>query len=99
MSAPPRIAVVLSGGGARGAYEAGVLYFVLEKLPAILGRRVRLDIVSGSSGGAIHACFLARHAGGPGAPAELIEIWRGFEVGGVLRPAPVKVAALAGPAP
>src|SRR5947208_2226839 len=36
----PRIAVVLSGGGARGAYEAGVLSYVLDELPALLGRPV-----------------------------------------------------------
>jgi NTE family protein len=55
-----RIAAVLSGGGARGAYEAGVLYYILEKLPAILGRPVRFDIISGSSVGAIHACSRSR---------------------------------------
>jgi NTE family protein len=96
MSAPPRIAVVLSGGGARGAYEAGVLYFLLEKLPAILGRRVRFDIVSGSSVGAIHACFLAGHAGEPGALAELVEIWRSFEIEKVLRLTPFKLLSLPG---
>ncbi len=53
----PRIAIVLSGGGARGAYEAGVLSFLMSELPKRLGRRAVFDIVSGSSVGAIHACY------------------------------------------
>lgn len=91
---PPRIAVVLSGGGARGAYEAGVLYYVLEKLPSVIGRRVRFDIVSGTSVGAIHACFLAGHAGEAGALGELLDIWRSFEIEKVLRLTPFKLLSL-----
>jgi NTE family protein len=92
--APPRIAVVLSGGGARGAYEAGVLYYIVETLPAFLGRPVRFDIICGSSVGAIHACFLAGHTGEPGAVAELLDIWRGFEIEKVLRLTPFKLLSL-----
>ena len=32
-SAGPRVALILAGGGALGAYEAGVLTFVIEELP------------------------------------------------------------------
>ena len=53
MNGSVRTAVVLSGGGARGAYEAGVLYYIVERLPSVLGRTVRFDIVSGTSVGAI----------------------------------------------
>jgi NTE family protein len=91
---PAKIAVVLSGGGARGAYEAGVLYYLVEKLPQVLGRPVRFQIISGSSVGAIHACFLAGHAGEPGALAELIDIWRGFEIETVLRFTPFSLLSL-----
>ena len=95
MTAPaPRIAVVLSGGGARGAYEAGVLYWVMQKLPAILGRPVRFDIISGSSVGAIHACFLAGHAGEPEALGELVDIWRGFAIEEVMRLTPFSLLSL-----
>jgi len=90
VSAPPRIAVVLSGGGARGAYEAGVLSWILGKLPEYLGRPVRFDIISGSSVGAIHACFLAGHAGNSAAGAELAEIWRGFAIEETMRMTPFK---------
>jgi NTE family protein len=58
----PRRALVLSGGGARGAYEAGVLRFLFEALPQRLGHAPRIDIVSGTSVGAIHACFVAATA-------------------------------------
>lgn len=93
-AAPPRTAVVLSGGGARGAYEAGVLYYVVEKLPQRIGRRVRFDIISGTSVGAIHACFLAGHAGETGALAGLVEIWRRFEIEKILRFTPFRLLSL-----
>ena len=55
----PRVALVLSGGGARGAYEAGVLRYIREELAGDLGGQVIFDIVSGTSVGGIHACFVA----------------------------------------
>ena len=53
----PRVALVLAGGGARGAYEAGVLAFLIEELPKRLGFVPRFDIVSGASVGSIHAAY------------------------------------------
>ncbi len=53
----PRVALVLAGGGARGAYEAGVLAFLIEDLPKRLGFLPSFDIVSGASVGAIHAAY------------------------------------------
>jgi NTE family protein len=51
-AAKRRTAIVLSGGGARGAYEAGVLSYVFEKIyPRLPG--FEFDIVSGTSVGAI----------------------------------------------
>jgi NTE family protein len=58
----PKRAIVLSGGGARGAYEAGVLRFILDELPKRSGITPDFEIVSGTSVGAIHACFLAATA-------------------------------------
>ena len=34
----PSIGLVLSGGGARGAYEAGVLKYIADRLPELLER-------------------------------------------------------------
>ena len=58
----PRRAIVFSGGGARGAYEAGVVRYILEELPKRLGHPVEFDIICGTSVGAIHACYLAATA-------------------------------------
>ena len=55
----PPIALVLSGGGARGAYEAGIVRYLREELPPSVRERVRFDILSGTSVGAITACVLA----------------------------------------
>jgi NTE family protein len=74
----PTLAVVMSGGGARGAYEAGVLEYLLDELPERLGRPMRFDIVTGTSVGAIHACYVAATQGEAGAGARLAEIWRSF---------------------
>lgn len=80
-----RLALVMSGGGARGAYEAGVLSYVLDDLPARLGRPVRFHIVTGTSVGAIHACYVAASLGSAGAGHRLLDIWRSLEVPGVYR--------------
>src|SRR5262245_64143189 len=79
----PRYALVMSGGGARGAYEAGVLSWVLDDLPRRLGRPVRFQIVTGTSVGAIHACYVAATLGRPEAGRGLIEIWNSLQVSGV----------------
>ena len=55
-------ALVLSGGGARGAYEAGVLHYVLTQLPPAIQDKVRFEIYTASSAGAINSCFLAAWA-------------------------------------
>jgi NTE family protein len=81
----PRFGLVLSGGGARGAYEAGVLSWVLDELPTRLGAPVRFQILTGTSVGAIHACYVAATAGASGAGRRLLDIWRTLEVGGVYR--------------
>ncbi|HEX9508510.1 MAG TPA: patatin-like phospholipase family protein, partial [Myxococcales bacterium] len=51
--------IVLGGGGARGSYEAGVISYFRDELEPELGRELRLDVLTGTSVGAIHACFLA----------------------------------------
>ena len=56
------LALVLSGGGARGAYEAGVLRYALGKLAPRIGRAAVPRIFCGTSVGAINACALAARA-------------------------------------
>jgi NTE family protein len=71
-----RRALVLCGGGARGAYEAGVLRYVYGPLAARLGFMPKIDIYTGSSVGAVNVCYLAAHADDPAAGiAGLTQIW------------------------
>lgn len=57
-----RVAVILSGGGARGAYEVGVLSYVLDTFARQRGGKPPpIDVLSGTSVGAVNACFLAAH--------------------------------------
>jgi NTE family protein len=82
---PPRRALVFSGGGARGAYEAGVVRYLLEELPARLGRPVRFDLLCGTSVGAIHACFLAATAHEDGRRgSRLVDLWTSMRLEQVL---------------
>ena len=63
ISEAPSTALVLSGGGARGAYEAGVLAGVFDILgPARAGSRAAFDVITGTSVGAITAAHLAANA-------------------------------------
>jgi NTE family protein len=57
--AKPRIGLVCSGGGARGAYEAGVIRYLREELPPDARKNVRFDVLCGTSVGATTACYLA----------------------------------------
>lgn len=78
--------LVLGGGAARGAYEAGVLSYLREELEPELGRELRLDIVAGTSVGAIHACYLAATADQPALQARGMRAhWTGMKVEEVLR--------------
>jgi NTE family protein len=81
-----RRAIVLSGGGARGAYEAGVLRFVLGELPKRLGFVPRIDIYSGTSVGAVHSCYLASHCDDAAAGVrQLVDVWRNMSFSQVYR--------------
>ncbi len=82
----PKRAVILSGGGARGAYEAGVLRFILDDLPRLHGIDPHFDIVCGTSVGAIHAAFIAATADQKsGRGPRLVKIWEDLDVGEIFR--------------
>lgn len=81
-----KTALVLSGGGARGAYEAGVVSFLREDLEPHLGRPLHLDILCGTSVGAITACALAAVASRPEKQGlELRQFWSRVSLGEVLQ--------------
>src|SRR5258708_27721724 len=78
------IAVLLRGGGARAAYQVGVLRAVAH----ILGREQRqpFRIICGTSAGAINAATLAAHADSfRGGVARLVRWWSRVEVKHVYR--------------
>jgi NTE family protein len=78
-SAPPAAhgdaAIVLAGGGARGAYEAGVLSYIYGEFARLHGKPT-LDIISGTSVGAINGGFLATVMDDPAPGVErLASLW------------------------
>ena len=83
----PRTALVLAGGGARGAYEAGVLAHLFERVYSQLGPDFEFDVVSGTSVGAIHAAFTAASTHMKAVPRaqQLAETWSSMRIGDVLR--------------
>src|SRR5690348_1428045 len=76
------IALVLAGGGARGAYEAGVLSVLLPALPA----DQRPNLIVGSSVGAVNGAYIAATLpdGGDATLAAGRDIWRDLHWGDVL---------------
>jgi NTE family protein len=86
---------VLSGGGARGAYEAGVLRYLRSELADALGEQPRLDIVCGTSIGAVNACFLAASAHDPARQGEaLVEAWRSLRLEEVFHWSALRLATI-----
>jgi NTE family protein len=75
------LALVLSGGAARGAYQAGAIRRLARRFPDL-----RFSIVTGVSAGAINASFIAAH---PGTLAEAMDelcgIWRRLQVEDIFR--------------
>ncbi len=80
----PRTALVLPGGGARSAWQVGVIKAIASWYPA--GSALPFPILCGTSAGAINATVLGAHGDDfrRGA-AELFRVWAGFRVGQVFR--------------
>jgi NTE family protein len=94
LSETPKVALILAGGGARGAYEVGAVRYILEELPKELGREVPIDILCGTSVGAINSCFLAAYADEPQTRARSLgECWRALELDHILKLAPLELVA------
>lgn len=80
-----RTAMILSGGGARGAYEVGVLWYVFDDLTRMRGGPPRIDVLCGTSVGAINACYLAAHLGDPVlGMRRLVHLWSELQLTRVL---------------
>ncbi len=83
-SAPDRLGLVMGGGGARAAYQVGMLQAVAERFP-----NLEFPIITGVSAGAINAVHLAAH---PGTFAEAVDdlarLWGDLTVDQVFRVEP-----------
>ncbi len=85
------VALVLTGGGARAAYQIGFLRCLARRMPA-----ERFDVITGVSAGAINAAFLAAHPGTlVDAVEELSEIWAGLSPERIFRVGGASLAATA----
>jgi NTE family protein len=82
-----RVGLVLAGGAARGAYEVGIVRYVLEQVSRALGRPVPIDVLSGTSAGSINALMLAAHADKPAERgAMLAQQWTNLDLEDIVRP-------------
>ena len=80
-----RTAMILSGGGARGAYEVGVLWYIFDDLSRMRGAPPKIDVLFGTSVGAINACYLAAHLGDPVlGMRRLVHLWSELQITRVL---------------
>ena len=87
-----RTALILTGGGARAAYQAGVLLAIRELMPEKCENP--FSILCGTSAGAINAATLACNADDfCGAVETLADIWGNIRAGQVYRADPIGIAA------
>ena len=83
----PRPGLILTGGGARAAYQVGVLRALSELLPADV--RTPFPIICGTSAGAINAAVLAVDAGDfRRGVRRLMTVWKNFRAHHVYRADP-----------
>ncbi len=75
------LALVLTGGGARAAYQVGVLAGLARRFPDL-----RIPTLVGVSAGAVNAAHLAAHPGPfPRAVADLVGLWRRLTLESIIR--------------
>ncbi len=68
----PNVGLVLSGGGARGAYEVGVLRYLRERIPFA----TPFNVITGTSVGAINGAYIAATCDRPRAQARMLQrVW------------------------
>ena len=84
----PKIGLIMTGGGARAAYQVGVLRALTEILPA--EAHTPFSIICGTSAGAINAAVLAMDAADfRRGVRRLMMVWKNFRVHHVYRADPL----------
>lgn len=80
-----KVALILSGGGARGAYEVGVLAYLFDHFSRVRRKIPKIDLILGTSVGAINGCFLASHLSDPAlGTRRLANLWSDVQMDEVL---------------
>src|SRR5512143_162942 len=86
--------MVLAGAAALGAYEAGVLSYLVEDVARDI-RAVMPDVVSGTSVGALNAMAFAAAADEPALGIRaLVRAWTELRLGRILRPSSIELLAM-----
>ena len=89
-----KVGLVLPGGGARGAYQAGVLKAVCQ-ITNEIGIEVPFSILSGISVGAINVALLAAHADDLcAASSQLVSLWDSIKTKEVIRTDPISLGKI-----
>jgi NTE family protein len=91
----PPTALVLSGGGTRGAYEVGVVAGMVEVLDREPGGQALFDVFAGTSVGAINASYFAANADSHDHRVErLVDTWQSLRLDDHARVRPLGLAPL-----
>ena len=89
-AARPKVGLVLTGGGARAAYQVGVLRAISELLPKDI--RNPFPIIAGTSAGAVNAAVLAANGSDfRRGVRQLMTVWKNFHAHHVYRADPAGV--------
>lgn len=84
------MSLVLSGGGSRGAYEAGVLEYIRTETPKALRTHPLFKVIVGSSVGAINASFWCSYAHKPEDQARLMaKLWSELKTSNIYKKGPI----------
>ena len=79
------LGLILSGGGARGAYEVGVLEYIFNEFGDAKGRPPPVHLISGTSVGAVNGSFVASMIHDiPSGIRRLSSVWTDLELAHVM---------------
>jgi NTE family protein len=79
------LGLILSGGGARGAYEVGVLEYIFNEFSDVGGKPPSVELISGTSVGAVNGTFVASVLHDiPTGIRQLASVWSDLELAHVL---------------
>src|SRR5262245_55511358 len=85
-----KVGLVLTGGGARAAYQVGVLRAISELIPANVN--TPFPIISGTSAGAVNAAVMAANGSDfRRGVRQLMNVWKNFRAYSVYRADPIGV--------